>query len=126
MSGPIFRRIAEETLRYLKVPPSINPDAPVLMATSTPEPTIHAGLAITGTAPTLETDEPGTVPDVRGMSARNALRKLSRFGVAARMVGDGFVVDQFPLPGTPVDARTVCKLTLGRSTSHASSGAGTQ
>lgn len=126
VSGPIFKRIAEETLRYLKVPPSINPDAPVLMAKSEPESTMPAGLPMTGPAPTLETDEPGTVPDVRGMSARNALRKLSRFGVAAHMVGDGFVLEQHPLPGTPVDARTVCRLTLGRSTTHASSGAGTQ
>ena len=32
VSAPIFRRIAEETLRYLRVPPSINPETPVLVA----------------------------------------------------------------------------------------------
>ena len=115
-------------LRYLRVPPTINPDAPVLVARVEPDlisPT-RAPIPSLGVSPALETDEPGTVPDVRGLSARNALRKLSRFGITARMVGDGFVTGQEPAPGTPVDGRTVCRLTLGRSTTHASAGAGTQ
>src|SRR5947207_10061905 len=32
VSAPIFRRIAEATLRYLGVPPSVNPVPPVIVA----------------------------------------------------------------------------------------------
>ena len=47
----------------------------------------------------FEPEEPGTVPDVRGLSARDAMRKLTRFGLSARMQGDGFVAEQDPRAG---------------------------
>jgi beta-lactam-binding protein with PASTA domain len=48
------------------------------------------------------------------MSARDAMRKLTRYGLSARMQGDGFVAEQDPAPGTPVDENSVCRLTLAR------------
>ena len=60
-------------------------------------------------------EEPGTVPDVRGLSARDATKKLTRFRLNARMQGDGFVVEQDPPPGTPVDEGSVCHLILVRT-----------
>jgi hypothetical protein len=49
------------------------------------------------------------------MSAREATHKLATIGLAARMSGDGFVVSQDPLPGTPLESVNVCRLTLERS-----------
>ena len=49
------------------------------------------------------------------MSAREAMQTLARIGVTARMTGDGFVVAQDPAAGSPIDAVTVCRLTLERS-----------
>jgi beta-lactam-binding protein with PASTA domain len=69
-------------------------------------------------------DEPGTVPNVVGLSAREATRKLAQFGIAPRMDGDGFVTRQDPAPGTPVTAATVCRLTLDRGPVRLTASAG--
>ena len=53
----------------------------------------------------LVADEtPGTVPDLRGLSAREATHRLAKLGLTARMSGDGFVVSQDPPPGTPLES----------------------
>jgi beta-lactam-binding protein with PASTA domain len=57
---------------------------------------------------------PGTVPDLRGMSAREAVRKLVTLGMNPRVVGDGFVVSQEPQAGAPIDGDAVCRLVLQR------------
>jgi cell division protein FtsI (penicillin-binding protein 3) len=114
VSAPIFRRIAEETLRYLKVPPSINPETPVLVARNGDAPALATSVEVPGASLPVEPEEPGTVPDVRGLSAREAMRKLIRFRLTASMQGDGFVTAQDPPPGTAVDEGTVCHLTLAR------------
>jgi len=115
VSAPIFKRIAEAALRYLGVPPTIDPSPPVLVARhggSEPPPT-----AGSGEPPfvNLIADGPGTLPDVRGMSAREAMRTLVRLGLTARMAGDGFVVGQDPQPGSPLEEGGVCRLTLARA-----------
>ena len=56
----------------------------------------------------------GTIPDLRGMSAREAVRKLLKLGVVARVTGDGAVVSQDPSPGTPIEEGGVCQLLLDR------------
>jgi hypothetical protein len=63
------------------------------------------------------------MPDLRGLSAREALRLLSRIGLTARMSGDGFVVEQFPLPGSALVRGDACSLKLGR---HAEPAGGEQ
>ena len=54
------------------------------------------------------------VPDLRGMSAREALRELARLGLSARMEGIGFVVDQNPPAGSPLEPGATCTLVLNR------------
>lgn len=116
VAAPIFKTIAEPALRYLGIAPTINPAPPVLVAR-------HDGV---GQAPVsgAEAAEPtvrlivdapeGTVPDLRGMSAREAVRTLVRLGIGARLSGDGFVVSQDPLPGTPLQSEGVCTVVLDR------------
>src|SRR6202008_3478105 len=53
-------------------------------------------------------------PDLRGLSARDALRTLSRLGMTARLNGAGIVVRQVPSPGAPVDRETAATLWLER------------
>lgn len=125
VSAPIFRSIAEEAMRHLRVPPSINPETPVLVASSE-APAGTPARAIVDPVLPVEPDEPGTVPDVRGLSARAATRKLMQFGLNARIDGDGIVTDQDPLPGTPVNEGAVCRLTLARVAVHPTPSAGTQ
>ena len=114
VSAPIFKRIAEETLRYMGIAPSINPEAPILMVNDQSESSRRGRVDAVNVGPTVEEDAPGTVPDVRGLSARDATRRLARFGLHTRIQGDGFVASQTPLPGSPVDAGDVCHLTLTR------------
>jgi cell division protein FtsI (penicillin-binding protein 3) len=116
VSAPIFKRIAESTLQYLGVPRSIDPEPPVFIArndsqtlatlpqTSTPVVTLISE------APTA----PGTLPDLRGFSGREALLKLSQLGLDVSLSGDGVVISQDPAPGTPLDAVHVCRLVLDR------------
>jgi hypothetical protein len=54
------------------------------------------------------------MPDLRGQSAREALRMLTSIGATARLVGSGFVVDQSPEAGAPLLGGEVGVLKLGR------------
>ena len=56
----------------------------------------------------------GGLPDLRGMSARDALRELARLGLTARMEGAGVVVDQNPAPGSLIEPGAACTLVLNR------------
>ncbi len=120
VAAPIFKNIAEPALRYLGTPPTVNPAAPVLVARHD-----DAGHAPTSTVSASEPTvslvadgPPGTVPDLRGMSARDAVRKLVRVGMNARVSGDGFVVSQVPAAGEPIEGDAVCRLVLARWPSH--------
>jgi cell division protein FtsI (penicillin-binding protein 3) len=115
VSAPVFKRIAEAALRYLGIPRDVDPEPPVLVARpDAGEPPAQAA-SITPVVTVDAADLPGTVPDLRGLSAREATQKLTHLGLIARIAGDGFVVFQDPPAGTPVETVTVCSLTLERS-----------
>jgi cell division protein FtsI (penicillin-binding protein 3) len=114
VAAPIFRTIAESALQYLGIPPSIDPEPPVLVARRDAPDTTPIGGAAPRPVVSLVADEAGTLPDLRGMSARDAVRRLVKLGVAARVSGDGTVVSQDPAPGTAINADSVCRLVLQR------------
>jgi cell division protein FtsI (penicillin-binding protein 3) len=123
VSGPVFKRIAEATLRYMGVGQTINPLPPVLVARHDDNANSATGMssaamasAAGGPAVSLVSDgAPGTMPDLRGLSAREALRKMLRLGLTARVDGNGFVVSQDPPAGAPLDAVSVGRVMLARS-----------
>jgi cell division protein FtsI (penicillin-binding protein 3) len=116
VAAPIFRSIAESALQYLGVPQSVNPAPPVFAARhDEADPAPVRGDVVSSPVVSLVADgPPGTLPDLRGMSARDAVRKLVKLGMTARVSGDGIVVSQEPAPGTPIDAEGVCRLVLQR------------
>jgi cell division protein FtsI (penicillin-binding protein 3) len=129
VSAPIFRRIAEPTLRYLGVAPTIDPIPPVLVARAERAPRVSLTSADSPGRVVSLAGEPrdGTMPDLRGLSARDAVRALARIGMAARMSGDGIVVGQSPAPGTLFQAGAVARLDLARvPLPDVSAGDGTQ
>ena len=73
-----------------------------------------------------DTAASSSFPDLRGLSARDALRMLSKFGMAARMEGMGIVVSQSPAPGTPLERGTTCTLVLERDGSRPAAMSGAQ
>ncbi len=50
------------------------------------------------------------MPELAGLSVRDALRHLARFSLRARVEGSGVVVRQEPPPGTPLPFRGPCRL----------------
>lgn len=117
VSAPVFKRIAEATLRYLGVAPTINPAAPVLVARREERSSFSTAVADTGGAiVNLVAGGPaGTLRDLRGLSARDAMRTLVQLGLSARITGDGFVVSQDPPAGSPVEAGGICHVVLERT-----------
>ena len=116
VAAPVFQKIAESTLRYLGVAPTVNPGAPVLLAATGDGARIPAVATEPLPSISLVVDvPPGTIPDLRGMSARDANRTLVKLGLLADISGDGFVVSQTPPPGVPYEAGDRCKVILDRS-----------
>ena len=119
VAAPIFQRIADAALRHQGIPPSINPAPPVLVARHDPplqRPTsgpaeLPAIVTLTGAG------SPALFPDLRGLSARDAVRILARLGLTADVRGVGVVVDQQPAPGSPIEGGTAATLTLDRAAS---------
>ena len=115
VAAPIWRRIAEPVLQYLGVGPTIAPESPVLIARR--DPTSVAARPANEIEPivSLVADgSPDTVPDLHGMSAREAIRKVVKLGLNARLSGDGFVASQDPPAGAALEPGSVCRLVLNR------------
>jgi cell division protein FtsI (penicillin-binding protein 3) len=124
VAAPIFQRIAEQSLRYLGIAPTVNARPPVLVARRD-EPSIVPAAAPLGPpviVPLAATSIQPTVPDLRGLSARDAMRSLAELGLTPRLRGTGVVVDQHPMPGMPLEHGTICTLILDRTPPVASRG----
>jgi cell division protein FtsI (penicillin-binding protein 3) len=120
VSAPVFKKIAEATLQYLGIGPTINPLSPVLVAEhESSDRTTGGGEGDAAPMVSLIADgPPGTVPDLHGMSAREAIHRLVKLGMNAHVTGDGFVVSQVPAAGAPIDGDAVCRLILDRRPSR--------
>ncbi|MBV8516058.1 MAG: PASTA domain-containing protein [Acidobacteria bacterium] len=102
VAAPAFREIAEGTLRYLGVAPSIPARSielqPPLLAAFSQHPA--AASATSG------------VPDLRGLDARAAIARAVASGLTVRAIGSGVVTSQQPEPGgaLPGDRRLTLML----------------
>ncbi|QDG54777.1 PASTA domain-containing protein [Persicimonas caeni] len=76
------------------------------------------------TLPTVRVESPdadqaaqdGTLPDLRGLTLRQALAKARRIGVLPQIDGWGRVVSQEPAPGQPIGEQTRLTLVLSPAT----------
>ena len=124
VAAPVFKRIAEASLRHIGVGPTLNAPSPVLAIRKTgelaadPRPLRDAGVVDAAFVPLQR----GVMPELRGYSAREALRALTRVGVQARMVGQGFVSGQVPEAGDPLEPGEAAVLVLDRRPSPAQKG----
>ena len=115
IAAPIFKRIADASLRRLGVTPTINPVPPVIVARHG-ETSVAPATApiVTPAVVALPSNAETGVPDLTGLSAREALRELARLGLSARMQGAGVVVQQHPPAGSPLEPGATCTLVLNR------------
>ncbi len=116
VAAPIFKRIAEASLRHLGIAPTVNPAPPVLVAARghDEEPRESPEVVPVEFEQKRVLARDGLMPDLRGMSARDATRALTRVGMTGRLNGDGFVLEQTPAAGGVLLPGTECVLTLGR------------
>jgi cell division protein FtsI (penicillin-binding protein 3) len=115
VAAPVFKRIAEASLRYLGVGPNLNPAPPVLLAREgSQRPPIHRVGGLLTIDQLLDPARAGVMPDLRGLSAREAVQSLTRIGLRARLSGTGFVVEQSPEPGADLAQADAAMLRLGR------------
>jgi cell division protein FtsI/penicillin-binding protein 2 len=100
VAGPIFQRIAEAALQYAGVVPSIDPAPPIVV----PAPRSVAPVPPRPAAPPVMTNISGVpvMPDLQGLTLRDALRLTNALGLRMTYDGDGVVVSQSPAAGTPV------------------------
>jgi len=106
VAAPVFQRIAAAALRYLALPPSVDPSPPLLVTRR--DEARARSVAGPATRPEIVAFTSASAggsflfPDLRGLGARDALRVLSRLGVRATLRGDGVVVEQEPAAGTTI------------------------
>ena len=105
VSGPAFSYIGERALRYLGVPPDRPDDESDASDAGEQQP--PEGAEEVPEAPALEpllvwSGEGFVLPDLSGLSMRDALVTLDGAGFELAIAGSGTVVSQSPAPGQPV------------------------
>ena len=115
IAGPVFQKIAQAALRHYGIAPTINPPLPVMVARRMEEFQPASNRDVASLVPAEQVNGARELPDLRGLSAREALRVLTRFGMAARLTGDGIVISQRPAPGSVIDSGATCELRLDRA-----------
>ncbi len=110
VAGPVFRRIAEVTLRHMGIAP-VGRQA-VLAQKKQQE----IAIAEVEPAPEKESVEKGesAVPDVRSLPLRQAIIALHAESLVAEVEGSGLVVSQQPSPGKAVAHGSAVRLQLER------------
>ncbi len=128
VAAPVFRRIAEFSLRYLGVKPEGSGDVSLANVGRDAAAAAAGSAAPASSAAPWRTVAPPASPDLPvipvndgpsaslpafvGMPARDALRTAYALGVAPSLLGSGVVARQEPSPGTVVPRGTVVRLFL--------------
>ena len=119
MSGVVFRQIAEgimaQSVKRLAsdVRDSTSNLTPAAKVGSEEAATyVMNSLGVKGTTSPGRTTAKGTVPDVTGMGARDAVYELERRGIKVMVYGRGKVKSQSLPAGKPIVAGALCELRL--------------
>jgi cell division protein FtsI (penicillin-binding protein 3) len=110
VAGPVFRRIAEVTLRHMGIAPE-GRQAVLAKKKEQRVPAAEAGPVLEDEA--VEKGE-SAVPNVRSLPLRQAVIALHAQSLVAEVQGSGLVVTQDPAPGKAVSHGSVVRLQLER------------
>jgi cell division protein FtsI (penicillin-binding protein 3) len=114
VAAPIFRRVAEHALKYFGVTPSGTKVVDIKTLGTTPDPAHAAYAAIRkaqGQGPPIQEGVPSgavpngkvRVPDLAGLTMRQALKKGTELGFPVEVRGTGLLLKQEPPPGMVVE-----------------------
>jgi cell division protein FtsI (penicillin-binding protein 3) len=111
VAAPAFRRIAQQTLYCLNVPPDKMEKSATLEAC---RPTARQGPAVQPAAyePVEGAGDSGLMPNLTGLSLRAALDQLRDLPCSLEVRGSGRVVRQSPEPGRKLGGIKSCRLVL--------------
>ncbi|MBK5296283.1 MAG: transpeptidase family protein [Vicinamibacteria bacterium] len=127
VAGPVFKHIVEAAIQHIGLPRTINPEQPVMVARHAAQPVTPVAYGPGAVLPAgAASSRDGVMPDLRGLSARTAVRTLARAGFTPRLAGQGVVTAQDPMAGTPLDPGTSVRLWLDREASTPSVDPATQ
>jgi membrane peptidoglycan carboxypeptidase len=122
VAAPVFKRVAEQILRYMSVPPDVPSYAPqyIFREKKDPEdkprarpavPVPAAPILIPASVSSAVYDEPGSadigdiaIPDFYGRSLRQVTEECLKAGLRLQSIGSGAAVEQMPPPGASVRA----------------------
>ncbi len=110
VAGPVFRRIAEVTLRHMGIAPE---GRQAVLAKKKERQITVAEAAPASEAEAVEKGE-SAVPDLRSLPLRQAVIALHAQSLVAEVKGSGVVVAQDPAPGKAVSHGAVVRLQLER------------
>ncbi|MDQ2869908.1 MAG: transpeptidase family protein [Acidobacteriota bacterium] len=132
VAAPLFSRIVSQALGIMRVAPEEQRVPSTVLASMPPQ--YPAGLvpAASRRSTPVPVSAPaadprvvaGEIPDVAGLSARQALALFARMGLAVRLHGAGFVTSQTPSPGAPFRPGDVATLNLSESVPSVARAAG--
>ena len=108
VAAPVFRNIAQASLRHLAVAPQQAAVIPV--ATNQPEASVRRLTKQNNPSATEAVD--GFAPDFVGLSLREALERAQTLKVKVRLQGNGYVVRQSPEAGGRWNEESVLVLNL--------------
>jgi cell division protein FtsI/penicillin-binding protein 2 len=122
VAAPLFSRVVSQALGILRVAPE-EQRLPSTILASLPAVRYPAGVVPASARRTEPVSAPGArplmrdgaIPDVSGLSARQALALFSNLGVSVRLQGAGFVTSQSPAPGAVIRPGDVVALQLSES-----------
>ena len=115
VAAPVFQRIADATLRHLAIAPNVDRQPPIVVARAGEGPKMSPVSNDGRNTPRVAPPGRAELPDLSGLSAREAVRTLIELGWEPRLRGEGsFVARQSAAPGTPVGEGGVCLLQLSR------------
>ncbi|MGB8222868.1 MAG: penicillin-binding protein [Polyangiales bacterium] len=110
VAGPVFRRIAEATLRHL----GIAPEGRQAVLAKKKEQEIAAPEAEPTTKEEVVESGESSVPDLRSLPLRQAVIALHEQSLVPEVQGSGIVVAQDPAPGKAISHGAVVRLQLER------------
>ncbi|HEX5109443.1 MAG TPA: penicillin-binding protein [Vicinamibacterales bacterium] len=114
VAAPIFKRIGEALLHRSGIPPTVNPPTPLLVRREAPRRDRPVSGPSERPAVISAALADGLMPDLTGLSAREAATEIARLGLTLRVEGVGLVRGQSPAPGVPLGSDTSVTVRLGQ------------
>ena len=110
VAAPTLRRIADQSLKYLGISPIRSKRSSKRQQAEEPKeaPPEDEEIEIDMGPPLSASVQPGpnqvVVPELRGLSMKQTVERLAVLGLRPLFEGSGFVKEQVPPPGTPIDS----------------------